>query len=281
MKSSCTLLLSLCAGISMNSAYAATVATFEGAVTDTPVNLQQFGGGSGPVISPTGGNPGGYLQITSAANDKHNWATFDRSDAGTFSRSTFSFDFRIAIGTVPSADGFSFSYADTAIHGVSGNIVAAPFTAEDPAAAGILGFGFDTWSNQGVHDNPNVPTGSDYQEISVFWNGAVVQRIDDTRLLETPLLLDDGAWHHVDGAVDFDAALVTLNVDGNEIFTDVAIPGLTPFESRIMFAARTGGENEDAGIDNLNVLFVPEPSVSLLAGLLGLGGLLFWRRRKN
>jgi hypothetical protein len=47
--------------------------------------------------------------------------------------------------------------------------------------------------------------------------------------------------------------LVTLAVDGQPIFYNLAIPGLTPFESRIMLAARTGGENEKTDIDNLDV----------------------------
>ena len=62
-----------------------------------------------------------------------------------------------------------------------------------------------------------------------------------------------------------------LNVDGKPVITDLAIPGLVPFESRIMFAARTGGENELAGIDNLNVGYiVPEPAAGVLA-LIGFG----------
>jgi hypothetical protein len=116
-----------------------------------------------------------------------------------------------------------------------------------------LGFGFDTWSNAGAWDEP-IPTGSDYNEISVFWNGGLVQRVWDTRnVLTPPLTLDDGAWHTVDGTIDFIAQTVSLNVDGNPVVTNLPVPGLYPFESRIMYAARTGGENEDARIDNLNV----------------------------
>jgi hypothetical protein len=255
------------------SVYGATTASFDGGA-DTPSTLETFGVAPGPSYQPAGGNPGGYLQLTDAVNSQHNWATFDMSDAGTYPQSTFSFDFLLNPTATPSADGFSFSYANTANYGGSGGVGTAPFTAEDPAAAGVLGFGFDTWSNQAPNDNPNVPTGSDYQEISVFYNGALVQRIDDTRLLTTPLVLDDGVWHSVTGSVDFAGGAVSLSVDGQSVFNGVAIPGLVPFESRIMLAARTGGENELAGIDNINVQYVPEPVGCVLAltafGILGL-----------
>ena len=265
------------------SAYAATTANFDGGA-DTPSTLQTFRAPTepegGPTILTEGGNPGGFLRLTADVNGQNNYASFDRSDAGTFALSTFSFQFRIG-GVGPSADGFSFSFADTSMHGVSGGLAGPIYGGpEDPAAAGSLGFGFDTWSNQGAFDNPNVPTGSDYQEISLFYNGGLVQRIDDTRLLTTPLTLDDGNWHTASGNINFEAGTASLSVDGTAVFSDVAVAGLTPFESRIIIAGRTGGENSDQDIDNIDVQFVPEPSTALL-GLLGLGGLLFWRSKKR
>jgi len=249
-----TLVLAVLAAFSAAPLFAATVNDFEGG--GTPVSLEIFSGTTTPgaTIEPTGGNPGGFLQLTDAVNDQHTWATFDNTDAGTFPLSQFNFDFLIdPTATGPSADGFSFSYADTATFGTTGGIGAAPFTAEDPAASGILGFGFDTWSNEGTWDTPGIGTGSDYQEISVFWDGMLIERIDDTRLLGTPLVLDDATWHEVSGVVNFAAATVSLSVDGQAIFSGLSLPGLVPFESRIMFAARTGGENELVAIDNLLV----------------------------
>lgn len=264
-----TLSLTLVLAFSMANLQASTVANFSAA--GTPVTLETFGAAGGASIEPGGGNPGAYLQLTAAINGQNNFATFDLSDAGSHATSTFNFDFIIAPDPGPSADGFSISYANTATYGTSGGVGSAPFTPEDPAAAGVLGFGFDTWSNQGAFDNPAVPTGSDYQDISVFYDGNLILRIDDTRLLTPPLELDDGAWHTVTGSVNFAGASVDLNVDGNPVITDLAVPGLAPFESRIMFAARTGGENELAGIDNLNVGYiVPEPTAGVLA-LIGFG----------
>ena len=93
--------------------YGATTASFDGGA-DTPSTLQAFGF---PAVAPSyqaaGGNPSGYLQLTGAINGLHNWATFDKSDAGSYPLSTFSFDFRINQSFGSSADGFSFSYAPT------------------------------------------------------------------------------------------------------------------------------------------------------------------------
>ena len=265
-----------------STGFAATVASFNGGA-DTPVALQAFGDiNFPPNIQPAGGFSGGYLQVTSPNNSEHNWATFDRTDVGTYPSANFSFRFKLQAGATPTADGMSFSFASTTNYGTSGGIGGAPFTAEDPNAAGILGFGFDTWSNHGgvelnSPDDPAQPQGSNYEEISVFYNGALVNRINDTRVLATPLTLDDGLWHAVTGTVNFAGGTISLSVDGNSIHNGLAVPGLVPFESRIMFAGRTGGENEDAGIDDLNVTWVPEPGAAAL-GLVGF--LTFLRRRR-
>ena len=124
--------------VSFNGLQAETVFDGEG----TAVTLETFGNPGGASIEATGGNPDGYLRLTEAINGQNNYATFDLTDAGTYPESVFTFDFLIDPEAGPSADGFSFSYADTANYGVSGTIGAPPFTAEDPAAAGVLGFGF-------------------------------------------------------------------------------------------------------------------------------------------
>lgn len=250
---------------------------FTGGAGDTPVFLSQYGLAPGPTIDAVGGNPGGVLSVTidTAAGGLQNGAAFDRTQTGTVPRVDFSFQFQLVAPRTPSADGFHFILLNTANFGIAG---AGANLGEDPALTGVLGFGFDTWSNQGAFDNPAVPTGSDYQEISLFFNGALIQRIDDTRLLTPALLLDDGVYHTATGNFNFAAATASLTVDGNAVMTNVAVPGLTPFESRVQFGGRTGGETENALIDNVNVQFVPEPSV---LGALALGSLVALRRRRR
>ena len=137
-------------------------------------------------------------------------------------RTDFTFQFQIVAPRTPSADGFHFILLNTGSFGPSG---AGANLGEDPALAGVLGFGFDTWSNQGTFDDPNQPTGSNYEEVSLFFNGALIQRINDTRLLPTPLTLDDGAFHTVTGNFNFAGATASLSVDGNALFTNTAVPG--------------------------------------------------------
>lgn len=279
MKSAVVVMLFLtCSSLCItNNLVAETIAAFEGGA-DTPLTLETIGGLPGPKIVAAGGNPGGMLVLTEAINGQHNWATFDGSDPGRHSLSTFSFQFTMAPTSALSADGFSFSYADTAIFGTSGLIGEPPFTAEDPAATGILGIGFDTWNNTTFDfDDPSLPGGSNYHEVSIFYNGALVSRIDDTRLLPVPLTLDDGQWHQVNGSVNFADGAVNLAVDGSPIFNQLAIPGLVPFESRIMFAGRTGNVNQLTAIDNVRVQFVTcdlsGDGVCNVADINALGGL--------
>ncbi len=258
-------------------AFGATTASFDGGA-DTPIFLNQFGATPGASIQPAGGNPDGYLQLTANANDQNNFATFDLSDPGaSFSASTFTFQFRVDNLGAGGADGFSFNYYPTAIYGTTGALVgSAPFAPEDPAGAGVLGFGFDTWGNGGTFDaNGN---SADYSEITLFFDGALINRIDDTRLLANPLNLKDGAWHTVNGTVDTAGATVTMSVDGNPIFDSVAVPGLVAAEARVGYAGRTGNANEQVSIDNVNVQFVPEPGV---IGALAVGSLVLLRRRRR
>ena len=256
-------------------AMGATVAQFDGGA-DTPISLNQFGDPAGASIQPAGGNPGGYLQLTPPSNNQNNWATFDRTDLSA-PIINFSFQFQLTPAGAGGADGFSFNLLPTASFGIAGGLGGPVFTAEDPAFAGVLGFGFDTWGNAGLYDaNGN---GANYSEISLFWNGGLVSRVDDTRNLPVSLNLKDSAWHTVNGTINFLTTNVNMTVDGNPIFTNVAVGGLVPYESRVGLAGRTGNANENAAIDNVNVQFVPEPGAigAMMAGSL----VLFGRRRRT
>ena len=277
------------------SASAATTSTFNGLPSDTPVTLQAFGDPGGPSINPNGGFTGagdGGLVVTPAVNGQNNYATFNRTNTGTFSSSSFSFQFRVGLGTTAgTADGVAFAYLPSSTFGISGPIGAAPFgAAEDPSAAGVLGFGLDTWSNNGSiaappgdpasPDDPNQAQGSNYSEISLFYNGTLINRVNDTRLLPVPFALDDGNWHTAFGTVNFAGQNVSMTVDNTVIWNNIPVPGLTSFEARIAYAGRTGGENEIFNVDNVNVDWIPIPEPASAAfGLLGLG-LILRRRRK-
>jgi hypothetical protein len=216
------------------------------------------------------------LQITtSGVNGQANTAGFARADVGA--PNSFPFTFQFKAGPVAaSADGFSVSFLPTTAvasggYGTSGTI---PFLSEDPSAPNVLAFGFDTWGNGAPNDGPSGAGGdSDYNDISLFWNGALVSRADNRAL---GLVLDDNQWHTASGTIDMLGAKVSLKVDTINIFTNLAVPGLTPYEYRLGLGGRTGGENQNAWFDNINV-GVPEPASSGLAAL----GLCFLARRRR
>jgi hypothetical protein len=256
-----------------STALAATIVNFDGGA-GTTFTLNQFGAAPGASLQTVGGNPGGYMQLTPASNDQNNWMTFDKTDPVS-PIVNFKFDFQAIPGGAGGADGFSFNLLPTATQGTTGGVGFSLFTPEDPVFAGVLGFGFDTWGNGGTLDaNGN---SADYSEISLFFNGTLVKRIDDTRLLPVFLNLKDGAWHTVNGTVNFLTTIVNMTVDGNPIFTNEPVAGLAPYESRVSFAGRTGNANENLGIDNINVQFVPEPTA---IGALAIGGLVLLKRRR-
>jgi len=233
----------------------------------TPATLTQAGDPPGPSIDGDG-----KITLTTASNGQNNQIAFNLTDPGTYPVSNFAFTFRVT-PTTATADGFSILYYPTSTGGASGAVTA--FTGEEPNVAGAIGFAFDTWNNAEVGGLEN----SDLTQISLHWNGAVVTSVDDTRLLPTPFAIDDGNEHSVTGTVNFAGATIFLAVDGQAIFNNVPVPGLTPYESRIVMAGRTGGENQLVEITGLNVTFVPEPASALLIGLGGLGLVLRRRRR--
>ncbi len=257
--------------------FAATVASFDGNPSDTPFTLAQLGAGAAAVIgSGTGPDGSDALEITtSGINGQANTAGFNRADVGA-PTSAFNYSFQFKCGpTAASADGFSFSLLPTGTYGTSGSI---PFLSEDPSAAGVLAFGFDTWGNGAPFDGPNGPGGSsDYNDISLFFNGSLIASNLDPRA--SGLTIDDNQWHTVFGTIDMLGSTVSLTVDALNIFNNVSVPGLTPYEYRLGLGGRTGGENENAWFDNINVgTPVPEPATS---GLAALGLCFLARRRRN
>lgn len=270
------------------ASFAATIASYEGGA-DSPYALEFFGDatqGGPPTVQTADGNPGGYLRLTNNVNGQNCWSTFDQTDPGTFPVANFRFDFRFDNLGAGGADGISFNFYNTNNFGTTGGVGFSRFTPEDPNLVGVLGFGFDTWGNAApidyVNETTTPPTefGSNYSEISLFYNGTPISRIDDTRTLSVGAFnLKDGAWHTASGVVNFSAGTVTLNVDATPIFTNQAVSGLVPFNSRVGFAGRTGGANERTSIDNVNVQYgIPEPASF---SLVGTGALLLLRRRRR
>lgn len=235
-----------------------------------PYITSQYGDPPGPTVE-AGGPTGNFLRLAPAVNSQGNVVAFDRPFTGAAALLEFDFSFRMGGGTIsPGADGFSVGFARTATYGVTGAL--PPFTAEEPNLTGMLAIGFDTWDNGGITDL----TGGNH--VSLHWAGNKLSELDVTSILT----LDDNVWHLASIDVDFFAATVALTIDGNPVFNE-PVAGLTPFESRPVLAARTGGSNNNHDVDNIliTVRDVPEPhEYALLAGL-GIVGFAAWRRARR
>lgn len=217
----------------------------------TPVTLVQGGAAPGPTVA------GGVLTLNTPVNGQNNIAAFDLSDPGIKSRLEFSFEFRIlSANPAATADGFAFIVADTGVHGATGEI-AIP-RGEEPNVPGVIGLAFDTWNN----DVDAGQDGSDLSQVSFHFDGNTLDELD-TRQLQTPFAIDDGAFHYVRGIIDFERGLVTVLIRDefglfSSIYVELFVPGLTMMESRVAFAGRTGAENERVEIRNLLVDYLPK-----------------------
>jgi hypothetical protein len=200
---------------------------------------------------------GGQLELTNAANTGTSASFIIPSLAQSSLGFTVNFDLTLAdtAGGNPPADGFSFTYGNTFN-------TTSLFGEEGPGGTNSISWIVDTWDNgagdRGIRSKVNGT--NDYVQTFI--------PLADGQTIAGPVTL---SWHPTDG--------MSMNVAGNQIFTNRAITGFTADDSYLFgFGARTGGATETVWIDNLNITSVPEPT---LASLLGLGGLLaIFRRRR-
>lgn len=208
------------------------------------------------------------MRLTPAANALQNQVAFDRPFTGAPASFQFNLDFRMGGGISGGADGISVGFAPTGIYGTTGALPS--YQAEEPDLSGMLAIGFDTWDN-------GLPTDIGGNHVSLHWNGSQLNAFDVTGILN----LEDNAWHLASIGVDFFASTVALTLDGSLVFNE-SVPGLSGFEFRPVFAARTGGANNNQDVDNIvmTVQAVPEPhEYALLAGLC-MVGFAAWRRQR-
>lgn len=199
-----------------------------------------------------------------------NSITFDLSRPGAWNVVIADFDLRLepAFGR---ADGFGFAllntdpafpYGATEPVGVEGPL----FAAEEPNFQGSLGIGFDihqagTQSGVGADLNNN--------HVSIHFNGVEQGEFDATPVVD----LGGGQWVHVRvilrpgfGFSDVSVILTPCSGDPVLLIDRFRIPGFTPYEGRVHFAARSGGESAEHDLDNVRVQFLDtEPEVLSLS----------------
>lgn len=258
-----------------------TTQNFDGG--GTPYALTGFGGD--PADDTQAGPSGKCCRLTQATNSGLNTIAFDRTQVGPVSHVFADFDFRIGDSTdgrSHGADGIGFILLNTNAayngngdtYGTTSGGPGDPQITEEAEAFQSLGIGFDTW-----HNNP--PFDPNDNHISIFYTDAPTRDISESAgnvlFLQAQSLSGFGNYHlhraTLPDTAPFDHAniivdavpgganvTVTITPSGGTAFSalsNVFVPGFVPYEMRVAFGARTGGENENHDIDNISVTFSP------------------------
>jgi len=233
-----------------------------------------------------GGPTGSFLRLTPSVDNQNGRVAFDLGDAGAPAVGIEGqFDFRAIPGADSGgdgqADGIGFMVLPTSIHGTTGDyaVIGNPELAR---AAGAFGISLNI--HQAGDPEPEISNNS----IILSFNGATVAEV------AAPFDISTDQFHRANFSIDFQqggganvsVSLIqdSLGIPQTEqaVYTDFNIPGFDPFEYRIGVQARTGGQNADQQIDNINVVTsVPEPSSFVLAGLGLLGVVGIWRKTRR
>ena len=212
----------------------------------TAYELAQNNVNPAPTIT-AGGPTGNFLRLASAtAQQNVNTIAFAKSDAETYKLITAEFDFPIT----GQADGMSFALLDTFTWGQAGAIAVVGNFYQEPNIAASLGVGFDVFNNVETGDlNGN--------HVSIHFNGQRLQDFD-----AGSVNLKSGQWIHAKiivrpGGGNSDVSVILTPNGGGPVTvcTNFVVAGLQPYESRVMFGARTGGLTADHDLDNVNVKF--------------------------
>jgi hypothetical protein len=183
----------------------------------------------------------------------HNQAiAFDRTDPGAFRKVIAEFDIRMT-PRVGRADGFGFCILDTAVYGSTGMVCPPPphGIPEEPNFTGSVCVGFDIYQNVDLNDlNAN--------HVSLHFDGELLTQVDATPVVD----LAGGEWIHAQVAIrhrrrgsDVSVSLTPLGARPSTVIDRFPIPGLEPYEGRVWFGARSGGESADHDLDNVRVRF--------------------------
>src|ERR1043166_144538 len=213
-----------------------------------------------PTILPAySGSTGRFLRLANNTASNLNSIVFDRTATGAVSTVVATFDFRMT-QVSSRADGMGFALLPTSVFGTNGPAI-APLNglSEEPNLTGAIGVGFDIYQNS---YDPNA------NHVSVHYNGVLLS----SPVAVPPFDLANGNFHRAEITIRFtDAgALVTVRLTPNinrspgptsTLFSDFLIAGVSAYEGRPAFGARTGGANALEDLDNVNVRFVPSQTL--------------------
>ncbi|MCA9166416.1 MAG: PEP-CTERM sorting domain-containing protein [Planctomycetales bacterium] len=228
-------------------------------------------GGNAPSILPYSataysiaiidGWDGNALRLTTEENSLTTGASFNQGVSGDWSQLQVDFDMSFSPGQGGGADGMSFVFVNTDTWGVDNN---SPFPnwqlSEEPNLSGSFGIGFDTFNNADQGDNGE-------SSVSVHFDNT---RLDSVGLEGSDIdygdgMLETGSPFHASitltpaaGGSNLTVQLTNLDTgDFTLPYENYLIPGLSPYQGRAAFKARTGGANSEQSIDNLSIALTP------------------------
>jgi WD40 repeat protein len=230
-----------------------------------------------PTAALVNGGPSGEgkaLRLAYAlpsARPQQNSLIFDPQEVEPAAQVVADFDFRIRPGT-GRADGFGFALLNTAHYPLTGTVPPGPpnFAAEEPDFAGSLGIGFDIYRSI-LPDHKELNA----NHLSIHFNGTRLAEVDAGPAIDLAI----GEWVHARMILHTGngqaAVTVQLSQCGRAPVTVIEhfpIPGLTPYQSRLYLAARSGGLNADYDFDNVRVHFLDlhDTLISFQTGCAGL-----------
>ena len=218
-----------------------TVQDFD--TTGSPYTPEQFGVGPPPTVMP-GGPTGDFLRLVTTTIVNVNTITFELTAPGVFDEVIADFDFRMIPG-FGRADGFGFALLNTANFDTSG---AVGGNSEEANYPGSLGIGFDIHRGPGEINN---------NHISIHFDGTKLTEID-----ASPVDLASGQFIHAQiimtpGAGFSDVSVILTPPEGEPValIDSFPVPGFMPYEGRVHFGARSGGQSADHDLDNIHVQF--------------------------
>jgi hypothetical protein len=219
---------------------------------EDPVPLLPFGDVS---ILPYWDGQG--VQLTDDSGSLSRGLALPQMISGAYDSLQIDFQLQITPGANAGADGIGFLYANSSEHGVDN---CSPFpnwgTGEEPSLVGSLGVGFDNYNNGAGDANAQ-------NSVSLHWDGAMIGSVavDDF----DPVFLESGDELQASVLItptgtgsNVSVTLVDLVTgDSFTAFDNEFVDGLTPYDGRPVFMARTGGESAEQAIDNVSLTLTP------------------------